>query len=270
MVTRPLQLAIVDVDGDDLSRSSQGGAEDGAVADSAAADDGNGVAAGHSGRIERGAQARHHAAAEQPRDFGLDLRAHLRALPGGDERLVGEGADAESRRQWRAVGQRHLLGRVVRGKAVPRAAAQAGAALAAHRAPVEDHEVARLQASHLGADRLDETRRLVPEQVREVLTDSALAIVEVGVADTASLYGDQRLARTRVRYHHRRDTDRGALSSGDDAVHFVWHPLLLRGTGRACCSRGPRGSVAMIARAAWARGAVRSAAARASSAATPA
>jgi len=40
----------------------------------------------------------------------------------------------------------------------------------------------------------------VPEQVREVLTDSALAIVEVGVADTASLYGDQRLARTRVRY----------------------------------------------------------------------
>src|SRR5215472_11100209 len=127
----------------------------------------------------------------------------------------------------------------MRGKAVPRAAAQAGAALAAYRAPVEDHEVARLQAGHIGSDRLDETRGLVPEQVREVVADSALAVVQVGVADAAGLHRDQRLAGSWVGHYHRLDANRGALRAGDDAVHLMRHLLLLRSAGRACCSRSP-------------------------------
>ena len=65
--------------------------------------------------------------------------------PGGHQRPLGEGADAEGGGERRAVGQRHLLRGVVRGEAVPGPAAPAGPALAAHGPPVQDDEVARRQ-----------------------------------------------------------------------------------------------------------------------------
>ena len=80
---------------------------------------------------------------EQAGGLGRRGRVDLGALAGGDERLLGERADAERGRQLGAVGERHLLRGVVRGEAVLGLARAAGAALAAHRPPVEDHEVAR-------------------------------------------------------------------------------------------------------------------------------
>ena len=66
----------------------------------------------------------------------------LGALAGGDERLLDERADAERGGELGAVGEGHLLRRVVGGEAVPGASAAAGPALAADRAPVQDDVVA--------------------------------------------------------------------------------------------------------------------------------
>jgi hypothetical protein len=74
-------------------------------------------------------------------------RIDLGALPGGNQRLVGESTDAERRRQHGAVFQRHLLSGVEGAEAQPRLAAQAAATVAAHSPPVEDDEVAGL---HVG------------------------------------------------------------------------------------------------------------------------
>ena len=77
-----------------------------------------------------------------PAASGRGARVDLGGLARGDERLLRERADAERGGERRAVGERHLLRRVEGGEAVPRAAAPARPARAAHRAPVEDHEVA--------------------------------------------------------------------------------------------------------------------------------
>ncbi len=147
----------------------------------------------------RGAEAGHHAAAEQAGGGRGCGGVDLRALPGGDERLVAERADAECRRQLGAVGERHLLGGVVGVEAVLRLAASAGATVAAHGSPVEDHVVAGSDVGDPVADRLDDAGRLVPEQEREVVVDAALAVVEVGVAHPARLDRDHGLARARDR-----------------------------------------------------------------------
>ena len=57
----------------------------------------------------------------RPAASGWRRRVDLGALAGGDEGLLGEGADAEGGRQLGAVGERHLLGGVVGGEAVLRA-----------------------------------------------------------------------------------------------------------------------------------------------------
>ena len=87
-----------------------------------------------------------------------------------------------------AVGERHLLRGVEGGEAVPGAAAATGPAGAAHRAPVEDDEVARRDLGDVGADRLHDARRLVAEEERELVVDRALAVVQVGVAHAARLH----------------------------------------------------------------------------------
>ena len=83
--------------------------------------------------------------------------------------------------------ERHLLRGVVRAEADPGLAAQTAAARAAHRPPVEDHEVAGHDIGDAFADRLDDAGGFVPEQEREVVVDAALAVVQVGVAHPAGL-----------------------------------------------------------------------------------
>src|SRR6185437_700287 len=95
--------------------------------------------------------------------------------------------------------------------------------LPADRAPVEYDEVARCQPGDAIADRLDDTGRLVPEQVGEVLANATLAVMQVGVAHAAGLNADQRLARPRVRNNDRGELDRSALAAGDDARHLMCH-----------------------------------------------
>ena len=122
-----------------------------------------------------------------------------------------------------AVGERHPLGRVVGGEAVPGTAAGAGAAAAADGAPVQDHEVPGRDVGDAGADRADPAGRLVPEQERVVVGDPALPVVQIGVADAARLDVDHRLARAGIRHQHRLDPDRLAPAPRHHCTHLDRH-----------------------------------------------
>jgi hypothetical protein len=134
----------------------------------------------------------------------------------------------------------------VGGEAIPRAPAQAGPALAAYRAPVQDHEVAGRHARHIRADRLDHAGCLVPEQVREVVANAALTVMQVGVTHAAGLDCDKRLTRTRIGHAHRRDADRLALGTSHHALNLVCHPAPSKtrnhqGNGQSSASSRPSG-----------------------------
>jgi hypothetical protein len=68
----------------------------------------------------------------------------------------------------------------------------------------------------------------VPEQEGEVVVDATVAIVQVGVADTAGLHLHECLTRSRVRHDHRLQRHRPALGHGHDTLHLVRHAVLSR------------------------------------------
>ena len=84
-------------------------------------------------------------------------------------------------------------------EAVPGTPTEAGATVSARRAPRDDDEVAPRDVGHTVADALDRPGGLVSEQERELVVNRALAVVKIGVADSARLHSDEHLARTRVR-----------------------------------------------------------------------
>ena len=168
--------------------------------------------------------------------------------PGGDQRLLRERADAQRRGQHGAVLQRHLLGRVVGVEAVPRPAAAAGAAPAAHRAPVQDDEVAGRHVGHVRAHGVDHAGRLVAKEVREVVADAALLVVQVGVAHPARLHGDERLPRPGLGHQDRRHLYRLALTAGHHAPNADRHVSTFHPSGgREIRVSSPRSQQSLIA-----------------------
>ena len=196
----PLQLAFVDIDANDGVSARQAGAGDGRVTHSAASDDGDGVAASDVAGVHGGAQASHHSAADEAGGQRAGGRIDLDGLEGVDQGQLAKGADAQRGRQWRAVGQGHLLLGVAAGEAVPRPTAQARPAVSARSPPGEDHEIAGRNVGHVRADLLNHAGRLVAQQEGEVVVDRSLTVVQVGVTDTARLHAHQRLAFPRIRY----------------------------------------------------------------------
>ena len=170
-----------------------------------------------------GAEPGHHAATEQPGGLRLHPGVDLGRLARGDERLLGERADAERGRQRGAVVERHRLPRVVRGEAIPGAGPPARAALAAHGPPIEDDEVAGRDAGDTVADRVDDPRGLVTEEIREVLADAALPVVKVGVADTARLHAHGHLSGPRIGHDDRLHGDRLFLASSHHTTDAFAH-----------------------------------------------
>jgi len=140
-----------------------------------------------------------------------------------DQRLVRERPDAQRGGQLGAVGERHPLRGVVGVEAVPGFAATAGAAVPAHRAPVEDDEVTDRDVGDALADGLHRACGLVAEQERKLVVDAALAVGQVGVAHAARGDGDDRLARPRVGHDHVDQLDRRALAAGDNSVDLLGH-----------------------------------------------
>ncbi|BDZ59469.1 hypothetical protein GCM10025872_31260 [Barrientosiimonas endolithica] len=218
-----LELPVVDVDGDDRRGARDACPGDRRVADPAAADDRDRVAPVDLAGVDRRAEPGHHAAPEQPDGGRLGVGVDLGALPRRDQRLLREGADAQRGAELGAVGEGHLLVGVVRVEAVPRLALGARAALTAHRAPVENHEVAGRDLGDALADRLDRAGGLVAEQEREVVADAAHAVVQVGVAHPARLDRHHRLARPRVGHHDVDQLDGRPLLAGDDSLDGLRH-----------------------------------------------
>ena len=222
-LARPVQLLVVGVDGDDPPRADQRRAGDRGVAHAAAADHRDGVVAVDRAGVDRRADAGHHAAAQQAGDGGVGRGIDLGALALVHQGLVGERADAQRRGQLGAVGQRHLLLGVEGVEAVLRAAALAGPALPADRAPVQDHEIAGLDVGHARADRFDGARGLVPEQERELVVDAALAVGQVGMADPAGDDVDDDLTGTGIGDDDVDQLDRLTLLPRNHAAHRLSH-----------------------------------------------
>ena len=192
-----LELLRRDVDGDDPLRAGEPRALHDGEPDAAAADHGDGRALPHRRRPEGGARAGREAAREQRRLLDRQLLRHLHRARLVHDRVVGERAAAEHRRQQRAVGGpvQPPLRAKLRGAAA-RIAAPALRALAARRAPGDDDAVAGRDRGHVAPDLLDDARALVAEQDREPHPPALrLDDVQVGVAEPAGVDADEHLAR---------------------------------------------------------------------------
>ena len=221
----PLELLVVAVDGDDRDGTCQARTHDRGVADTAAADDGDGLAAGDPAGVHGGTETGHDTAAEQADDGRIGARVDLGALAGVDEGLVGERADAQRRSEFGAVLECHLLGGVEGVEAVLRLTALACATLAAHRAPVQDDEVAHGDRVDALTDGFDDTGGLVAEQERELVVDAALAVGEVGVAHAARGDRDDDLTGAGIGDHDGHDLDRRSLRASDDSADCLRHAV---------------------------------------------
>ena len=80
---------------------------------------------------------------------------------------------------------------------------------------------------HPVADRFHHPGGLMTQQVREVVADPALAVVQVGVAHPAGLHVDQRLPGPGIGHDDGGHLDRGTFSWGDDAPHLCCHPPIV-------------------------------------------
>ena len=227
---RPLELAFDHVNGDHHAGTGDGGARNRRIADTATSDDRNRVAGRDRTGADRCAVAGHHTAADERRGLAASGRINLHRLARVHETALRKCADAERRRQRRAVVEGHPLACVLAVEAVPGTSAQATPAGAAGRTPRDHHDVAGRNVGDAFADGLDDAGRLVAEQEGEVIADATLAVMQVGVADAAGLDPDERLVGTRVRNVNGHDFDWGTAFAGDNALNLVWNDsALVRG-----------------------------------------
>ena len=197
-LARPLQFARIDIDADDRRRAGQATAHDHRVADAAAAEDRHRAARLHPGRIERRADAGHHAAADQTHLLRRQCRIIGNALLAMDEGVGAEGADTEDRRERDAVHRAHALLGVQAGGAEMGLTDPAEAALAAGRTPGQDDMIARRDVGDALADLLHDARALVAEQEGKPLgPKDAVLDGEIGVTDPAGQDAHQRFTRSR-------------------------------------------------------------------------
>ncbi len=111
----------------------------------------------------------------------------------------------------------------MRVETVLRLALGAGPALPADGAPIEDDTVARCHLRDVGAHGADHSGGLVAEQIGELITDPALLVVQVRVADTAGENVHQSLPRPRIRHQDGLQRNRGVFLPGNDCLNFMDH-----------------------------------------------
>ena len=212
------QLGLVDVHGDDLGRARQLGTRNGSHANAAATKDSDGLAELDIAGIHGRAEARHDAAAQQASGSRVGV-FHLGALALVDQGLLSEGTDAQRRGELGAVLEGHLLGGVVGIEAVLWLALLAGAALAAHGAPVQNDEVAFLHVGDRRTYSLHYACGLVAEQEGEGVFNIAIAVGKVGVAHTAGLDAHDDIVRAGVRNDNVDGFDFRTLGTGDNSFY---------------------------------------------------
>ena len=222
---RVLELLGAPVDGDDLGGPGQMGGGDHLETDAAAADDAHALADPDPGGVGDRAEAGDHPAAQQrglpERHVGGD-RDRGR---GGHDRVLRKAGDAQAVLQRLAAGAAQARGAVQQGageRAVADRLAQRPPARAAGRAASarwnegQDHVVARGEAGHLGADRLDDPGALVAEHHRPAAgAELAVGEAHVGMADPGGDDPHEHLAGARRIERHRLGGDRPARLTQD-------------------------------------------------------
>lgn len=153
-IAGPFELGVVDVHRDDRGGTGETGTDNRRHPHASAADHGDRLTPRDLAGVDRRADTGHDPTAEQSGDCRVGGWVDFGALALVDEGLVDERADAQSRGELGAIGQCHFLRRVMGGEAVLLLPTLAGAALTAHRAPVEDHEVALGHVGDAISDRL--------------------------------------------------------------------------------------------------------------------
>ncbi len=218
-IESPVEFFLVTVDSDDRRRPRQASPGDRSITDTAAPDHGDGIPAGNVPGVHRRTQPGHHPTPEQTHHRRIGLRVDLGALAFVDESLVGERPDPQRRRQFGAVGESHLLRRIVGVEAIPGGALLAGSAFPAHRTPVQHHDITDLDMSDSIADRFDGARGFVAEQERELVVDAALAVMQIGMTHPARGDGDHDIVRAGIGNGDRLDRDGLTLRLGDDGMN---------------------------------------------------
>src|SRR4029453_13182499 len=180
-----LELRIEDVDPDDLAGAADARALHDREADAAAAEHRDGLPGLESGRPERGADAREHAASHEGRavqgQLGVDL--HHRVLV--EQHALGVARDADELPERLAFLREPGRGGLGPGDDAPDAevwmAAEALLAASAEPGEAGDHVIARPQGRHVGAHRLDDARALMSENDRTIQREAPHAVDDVQV-----------------------------------------------------------------------------------------
>ena len=136
-----------------------------------------------------------------------------------DQGLLREGTDAQRRGKFGAILEGHLLRGIVGVEAVLWLALLAGAALAAHGAPVQNDEVAFLHVGDRRTYGLYYACGLVAEQEGEGVFDIAIAVGKVGVAYTAGLDAHDDVVRAGVGDNDVDGFDFRALGAGNNSFY---------------------------------------------------
>src|SRR5215470_5356946 len=189
------------VDRDDVLRAGEGGALHGVDADPADAVDHHRLTRPHAARVDRGAPAGGHPAADQRGRLQRQVVVDLDAGVLRDRGVLGERAEQAHLAKVQSVGveAERAVGQavVVQERAeVAHVGHAAGAepALAADRQERADHVVARLQPGHAGPDLLDDARALVAADDGVTDGDVTGLQVLVGVAQAGRHPAHQHLA----------------------------------------------------------------------------
>ena len=111
----------------------------------------------------------------------------------------------------------------MRGETVLLLPPLAGAALPAHRTPVENDEITLLDMGHPLTHGLDDARGLMPQQERVLIIDATVPIGQIGMTDTARLHADDDIVRSGIRDHDVDQLDPGPLAAGDNALDGLRH-----------------------------------------------
>ena len=104
--------------------------------------------------------------------------------------LFCQSADAQSCGELGAVGKCHWLRSIVGIEAVTWLALLAGPAFAADSAPVQYDGVANFDVGNFAADGFDDRSSFVAQQEWVSIFNIAIAVSQIGMADTTSFYGN--------------------------------------------------------------------------------
>src|SRR5215218_2878228 len=218
-VPRGLELPLVEVEPVDLGGACDPSALDDGQPNRAAADHADPCPLPHLGRLQHGADAGSDRTADQASLLCRQLDGQANERRSVQHAPRREGPRAKHSHQVAPVTRMHPPGRDRRGSTEMHGSTEAPAALAARRAPADDHSVAGCDVFDSLAHGFDDAGSLVAEQYGQRVARAGPHDVEIGVADARRLDLDPGLARPRLVEVDLLDAEPLELAQDDAAIH---------------------------------------------------